>query len=109
MMRFILLSSTTSSELAGVDGDCLVVVASPCIWVMSSLLLPSSFGFIDVNINAKMTQKRTVVRKRVQVTLLQRTTSYESNQRMVGRYSCGDGHTIPLRASHEIRPDRSTL
>ena len=108
-MRFILLSSTTSSELAGVDGDCLVVVASPCIWVISYLLLPSYFGFIDVNIDAKMKEKRTELRKRVQITVLQRTTRYVSNQCMVGRYSCGDCLTIKLRASHEIRADISKL
>jgi len=47
---------------------------------MSYLLLLSYLGFIDVNINAKMTEKMTGLRKRVPVTVLQRTTRYESNQ-----------------------------
>jgi len=57
----------------------------PCIWVISYLLLPSYFSFIDVNINAT-TEKRTGLRKRVQVTVLQRATGYQSNQCMVGQY-----------------------
>ena len=85
-MRFMLLSSTTRSELAGVDGDGLVVGASLCVWVISCLLLPSYFSFIYMNINAKMTEKRTGLRKRVQVTVLQRTTEDESDQSMVDQY-----------------------
>jgi len=69
-----------------VDGDGLVVAASLCVWVISYLLLPSYFSFISVNSNAKMTEKRTGLRKRVQVTVLQRTTEYESNQSMVDQY-----------------------
>ena len=41
----------------------------PCIWVISYLLLPSYFSFIDAR-----TEKRTGLRKRVQVTVLQRAT-----------------------------------
>jgi len=51
---------------------------------MSYLLLLSYFGFIDANIDAKMKEKRTELRKRVQITVLQRTTRYVSNQCMVG-------------------------